>query len=85
EVVRLFHPVEIQQHGLELVNNSAEDIDAAVAQMLDRLSGTPDPEADAALNAAYAAIRDRHWLETGATIGSHFLRRHAALFDEAVP
>ena len=81
EVVRLFHPMEIRQNGLELVNNSADDIDAVIAQMLNRLglgeAAADDPEH--ALNDAYDALRQRRWLETGATIGGQFLRRHADL------
>jgi len=86
EVLRLFHPKEIHDNGLELVNNTSEDITAAVEQMLRRLSrGDAAPEAEAALNTAYAAIRRRHGLETGAIIGGRFLSAHADLFEDSRP
>ena len=72
----------LQEHGLEAVENTPDEIRDAVEEMLDRFEGRSetapgDAERLAKFAAATAGIADLG----AASISTRFLRRHAALLD----
>lgn len=76
-----------EEAGLEIIDNSAEEIAALARQMLDRINGTlPDPEAsDTQRQQAWHALKNpsHYCYHAAGEIGRDFLRQHARLMDGA--
>ncbi len=75
-----------RERGLEVVDNTPEEIREAVEEVLDRQEGRfEETEADRARQRAYRALfRPVHYCSlSAASISTTFLRRHAALLETA--
>jgi putative glycosyltransferase (TIGR04372 family) len=74
-------------HGIELIDNSEDDIADAVSEMMQRLAGRfIESEDDRDLRRRFDAIATRHASRRGSyglnsRIGALFLRKHRALLD----
>ena len=75
-----------EEYGLTPIDNTAEEIRAVTAEMLDRVAGTFEttPEDEARQARFRGFLRPRHYCY-GVTsrIGRDFLRQHAHMFDES--
>ena len=77
-------PLYFQANGLEVVDNSPEDITSAVVEMMDRLDGSLSYSAeDEEAQRRYAAACDFGGFEPNARAARDFLRRHPFLMDGA--
>lgn len=66
--------------GLRPVDNTPDELREAVAEMLDRMDGAAEPDADdRRRQAAFAALARAHGLVGFARVGHGFLQRHAHL------
>lgn len=85
-----FYPVEVRRlgysredlarEGLRVMENSPEEIRAAVEEMFDLLDGKDHADAtDQAMQESFRTIADRHGLRGYSRIGREFLRTHADL------
>ena len=78
---------EIRAGGLRPVDNTADELRAAAAEMLDRLDGrqpdnAADDPADARRREAFDRLARRHGLVGFAPVAGDFLRRHEALLGD---
>ena len=84
EMGRFNSTAQYERAGLEIVENTPEEIVDAVTEMWERLEGTwtPAPE-DEALQARFRSLfaSSPHHGEFKARIGARFLRRHQNLLD----
>jgi len=70
----------LEDHGARLVENTAEEIDEIVHEMLDRLQGRHKPSAkETHLQEKFAALLPDESPRGISKIGTGFLKRHASL------
>jgi len=71
-----------QHHGLDVVDNTADEILEAVDEMLAKLAGVwPNIEARAAREERFKRIAVSHCVQVNGAIAAGFLARHADLLD----
>ncbi len=81
-----WNPVVYQQHGIAVIDNTADEIAEATGEMLDHLEGRRDARtADAPLLAAYTRSANPHGLGHLVPISPAFLRRHPELAADPPP
>lgn len=76
------NPLLFKKHGVAVVDNTAEDIVEAVADMLAKLDGRDVP-GDAEAQAAFARAGDPFGLSPLVPVAPSFLRRHPDLLAES--
>ena len=70
--------------GLAVVDNTADEIDEAVDELLSRESGRAyDAESELLQQRYQSVLEDRYPLGGGARLADGFLRRHATLFTRS--
>lgn len=78
-------PAVFDAAGLDIVDNTADEIAEAVEEMLDRLDGRPPADAAAErLHAAYCAAADPQRVGLRTRIALGFLRRHPELAKSGI-
>jgi len=77
-------PLFFEKEGLEIVDNTAEEIEAVTVEMLERLDGSVVySDADEARNRQYRELMDPYAMGVSSRLGRHFLGGHPELLDAA--
>jgi putative glycosyltransferase (TIGR04372 family) len=76
------NPLAFENHGIDIVENTAEEIVEGVADMFARLDGSLDPDAATkALLSAFSKQADPHGVGQWAPVAPSYLRRHPEWVD----
>ena len=77
-----WNPMVYERHGIEVVDNTPEEITAATADMLDLLDGTANPDREAGFKRRlYRQIADPNGLGLLLPVAPSFLAAHPHLLD----
>jgi len=74
-------PLFFERYGVEVIDNTPEELSEAVVEMMDRLDGVEPTKEEAALHATYAQAADPYNVGLLSDISSGMLQRHSELLD----